>query len=213
MAAFLGIISQLNLVTKQVHTQRKPTDLNGYILGHRVERSAKSTSVKAALTGSAYAVEAKDNERRAAQGRCTLANTSNRSGRSGPYPLQFLCSWALDRHYAHLFDGRAGLSWKNDTESRIRGARSRGGSSCSRVPAADIDAAARTELRARGFGPQFTHSTGHGVGFSAIDGNAPPQTRFRRKWFLTSSRLFTSRMLAVSGIATWWRSQTPVRSC
>ncbi len=43
------------------------------------------------------------------------------------------------------------------------------------VPAADIDAAARTELRARGFGPQFTHSTGHGVGFSAIDGNAPPR--------------------------------------
>ncbi len=43
------------------------------------------------------------------------------------------------------------------------------------VPAAHIDVAARTELRARGFGPQFTHSTGHGIGFSAIDGNAQPR--------------------------------------
>jgi Xaa-Pro aminopeptidase len=38
-----------------------------------------------------------------------------------------------------------------------------------------IDAAARGVMRARGFGEQFTHSTGHGVGFSAIDGNAPPR--------------------------------------
>ncbi len=41
--------------------------------------------------------------------------------------------------------------------------------------AADIDTAARDVLRARGFGPQFKHSTGHGVGFSAIDANAKPR--------------------------------------
>ena len=41
--------------------------------------------------------------------------------------------------------------------------------------AADIDTAARDVLAARGFGPQFKHSTGHGVGFSAIDANAKPR--------------------------------------
>ena len=41
--------------------------------------------------------------------------------------------------------------------------------------AADIDTAARDVLIARGFGPQFKHSTGHGVGFSAIDANARPR--------------------------------------
>lgn len=41
--------------------------------------------------------------------------------------------------------------------------------------AADIDKAARDVLKDRGFGPQFKHSTGHGVGFSAIDANAKPR--------------------------------------
>lgn len=40
--------------------------------------------------------------------------------------------------------------------------------------AADIDKAARDVLKARGFGPQFKTSTGHGVGFSAISANAKP---------------------------------------
>ena len=43
------------------------------------------------------------------------------------------------------------------------------------VKAADIDSAARNVLKARGFGPQFRHSTGHGVGFSAIDANEKPR--------------------------------------
>ncbi len=43
------------------------------------------------------------------------------------------------------------------------------------VQAASIDDAARTVLSAHGFGKQFKHSTGHGVGFSAIDGNARPR--------------------------------------
>jgi Xaa-Pro aminopeptidase len=43
------------------------------------------------------------------------------------------------------------------------------------VKAAGVDAAVRDVLKTRGFGPQFKHSTGHGVGFSAIDANAKPR--------------------------------------
>jgi Xaa-Pro aminopeptidase len=38
-----------------------------------------------------------------------------------------------------------------------------------------VDAAARDVLQAHGFGTQFKHSTGHGIGFSAIDANARPR--------------------------------------
>jgi Xaa-Pro dipeptidase len=41
--------------------------------------------------------------------------------------------------------------------------------------AADVDRAARDVLGARGFGDQFKHATGHGVGFAAIDPNARPR--------------------------------------
>ena len=41
--------------------------------------------------------------------------------------------------------------------------------------AADVDAAARGVLSDRGFGPQFTHPTGHGVPFSAISGTERPR--------------------------------------
>jgi Xaa-Pro aminopeptidase len=41
--------------------------------------------------------------------------------------------------------------------------------------AAEVDTAARDVLEKRGFGPHFKHSTGHGVGFSAIDANANPR--------------------------------------
>ncbi len=41
--------------------------------------------------------------------------------------------------------------------------------------AADVDAAARGTLRERGFGGAFRHSTGHGVGFAAIDHEALPR--------------------------------------
>ena len=43
------------------------------------------------------------------------------------------------------------------------------------VKAADVDRAARDVLQERGFGPEFKHSTGHGVGFSAISANAEPR--------------------------------------
>jgi len=41
--------------------------------------------------------------------------------------------------------------------------------------AADVDRAARSVLRDRGFGKEFKHSTGHGVGFDAISANALPR--------------------------------------
>src|SRR5579883_1733943 len=43
------------------------------------------------------------------------------------------------------------------------------------VRAADVDAAARGVMRARGFGAEFKHSTGHGVGFASTDHQAPPR--------------------------------------
>ncbi len=43
------------------------------------------------------------------------------------------------------------------------------------VPAKDVDAAARGVLKQAGFGPQFKHATGHGVGFSAANANALPR--------------------------------------
>lgn len=41
--------------------------------------------------------------------------------------------------------------------------------------AADVDRAARDELKARGLGEAFKHATGHGVGFGAIDAGSPPR--------------------------------------
>ncbi len=41
-------------------------------------------------------------------------------------------------------------------------------------PARQVDSAARDVLSARGFGCEFTHATGHGVGFAAINHEAHP---------------------------------------
>ena len=43
------------------------------------------------------------------------------------------------------------------------------------VKGSAVDSAARGVLQAHGFGPHFKHSTGHGIGFSAIDANAKPR--------------------------------------
>ncbi len=43
------------------------------------------------------------------------------------------------------------------------------------VKASAVDRAARGVLEAAGFGPNFTHPTGHGVGFAAIDPRARPR--------------------------------------
>lgn len=41
--------------------------------------------------------------------------------------------------------------------------------------ASEVDAAARDVLKSRGFGSNFLHSTGHGVGFGAISASAVPR--------------------------------------
>jgi Xaa-Pro aminopeptidase len=43
------------------------------------------------------------------------------------------------------------------------------------VCARDVDAAARDSLARSGYAQEFKHSTGHGVGFSAISANALPR--------------------------------------
>jgi Xaa-Pro aminopeptidase len=43
------------------------------------------------------------------------------------------------------------------------------------VTGREVDRAARDVLRRRGFGDEFKHPTGHGVGFAAIDHNAMPR--------------------------------------
>jgi Xaa-Pro aminopeptidase len=58
------------------------------------------------------------------------------------------------------------------------------------VQAAAVDRAARNELQRRGFGREFKHSTGHGVGFAAIDHNAPPRLHPRSGDVLESGMVF-----------------------
>jgi Xaa-Pro aminopeptidase len=58
------------------------------------------------------------------------------------------------------------------------------------VKAADVDGAARNVLKAWGFGQQFKHSTGHGVGFSAIDANAKPRLHPKSEDTLQAGMVF-----------------------
>jgi len=85
--------------------------------------------------------------------------------------------------------------------------------------AADVDKAAHDVLGARGFGPQFKHSTGHGVGFSAISANAKPRLHPKSEETLEIGMVFNVEPAiyfdgyGVSAIATWWRSPRRERSC
>lgn len=58
------------------------------------------------------------------------------------------------------------------------------------VQAATVDRAARSVLERRGFGTKFTHSTGHGVGFAAIDHDAMPRLHPASHDVLTSGMVF-----------------------
>ncbi len=58
------------------------------------------------------------------------------------------------------------------------------------VKAAEVDTAARDVLKTRGFGPQFKHSTGHGVGFSAIAANAKPRLHPKSEDTLEAGMVF-----------------------
>jgi Xaa-Pro dipeptidase len=56
--------------------------------------------------------------------------------------------------------------------------------------ASEIDHAARSVLESRGFGPAFKHSTGHGVGFSAIDADALPRLHPKSSDVLETGMVF-----------------------
>lgn len=58
------------------------------------------------------------------------------------------------------------------------------------VRARDVDAAARETLRKHGFAKEFKHSTGHGVGFSAISPNARPQIHPKSNDVLQAGMVF-----------------------
>ena len=58
------------------------------------------------------------------------------------------------------------------------------------VKASKIDRAAREVLARHGFGDEFKHSTGHGVGFSAIDANARPRLHPRSPDVVQSGMVF-----------------------
>jgi Xaa-Pro dipeptidase len=55
---------------------------------------------------------------------------------------------------------------------------------------ADVDAAARKVLRQHGFGKEFSHGLGHGVGFAAISANAHPQIHPMSKEVLETGMTF-----------------------
>jgi Xaa-Pro aminopeptidase len=56
--------------------------------------------------------------------------------------------------------------------------------------AADLDTAAREVLRERGFGPEFKHGTGHGVGFGAISSGDKPLVHPKSTDVLESGMVF-----------------------
>lgn len=56
--------------------------------------------------------------------------------------------------------------------------------------AASVDEAAREKLKEHGFEEEFRHATGHGVGFAAINHNAPPRIHPRSRDILETGMVF-----------------------
>jgi Xaa-Pro aminopeptidase len=56
--------------------------------------------------------------------------------------------------------------------------------------ASEVDTAVRNVLSERGFGEQFKHGAGHGVGFSAIDHRAIPRLKPNSPDTLESGMIF-----------------------
>ena len=73
--------------------------------------------------------------------------------------------------------------------------------------AANVDKAARDVLKSRGFGAQFTHSTGHGVGFSAISSNAKPRLHLKAEDTLETGMVFNVEP------ATYFQGDGGIRHC
>src|SRR6185312_7161560 len=58
------------------------------------------------------------------------------------------------------------------------------------IGAATVDGAARQVLESRGFGKEFRHATGHGVGFAAINHNALPRIHPLSEEILEAGMIF-----------------------
>jgi Xaa-Pro aminopeptidase len=58
------------------------------------------------------------------------------------------------------------------------------------VEAKEVDRAARMVLQQRGFGPQFKHATGHGIGFAAANHNGIPRIHPKSPDVLASGMTF-----------------------
>lgn len=58
------------------------------------------------------------------------------------------------------------------------------------VRASDVDHAVREKLSRRGFGNEFKHSTGHGIGFASISANARPRLHPKSQEILESGMVF-----------------------
>jgi Xaa-Pro aminopeptidase len=75
------------------------------------------------------------------------------------------------------------------------------------VTGAEVDRAARQVLESRGLGPHFKHSTGHGVGFAAINHNARPRLHPRSPDVLEVGMVFNVEP------AVYFEGQGGLRHC
>ncbi|HEY9425651.1 MAG TPA: M24 family metallopeptidase, partial [Gemmatimonadaceae bacterium] len=114
----------------------------------------------AAKAGRAYA---RSRSRRIEQGEVALVHCNSQVGGYWTDITRCYCAGAPGAPAADMYD--AVFEARAAALDALRpGARAR-----------DVDGAARAVLEQRGYGSAFTHGTGHGVGFAAIDHNAIPR--------------------------------------
>ncbi|HET7552054.1 MAG TPA: Xaa-Pro peptidase family protein, partial [Gemmatimonadaceae bacterium] len=114
----------------------------------------------AAKAGRAYA---RSRARAMAQGEVALVHCNSHLGGYWTDITRCYCAGAPGAPAADMYD--AVLEARAAALDALRpGARAR-----------DVDRAGRAVLERRGYGSAFTHGTGHGVGFAAIDHNAIPR--------------------------------------
>jgi Xaa-Pro aminopeptidase len=113
-----------------------------------------------------------------AQAHGSYARSRNRPVEAGDFLLVH-CNSCADGYWTDITRTYC-LGEPSDTQFRIYEAvlAARGAAFDMIAPgvlASDVDRAAREEINRRGFAAAFKHSTGHGVGFAAIDHNAIPR--------------------------------------
>jgi Xaa-Pro aminopeptidase len=114
----------------------------------------------AAKAGKAYA---RSGDRLMEQGEVALVHCNSHLGGYWTDITRCYCAGAPDAPAADMYDAVF------DARAAALAALRPG------VRASDVDGAARATLERRGYASAFTHGTGHGVGFAAIDHNARPR--------------------------------------